>query len=235
MSIAFGVALGQVQGSGAASRELTSLSVTGTDLIILAAVRTETVTKTVSSINWTEAGGGGAQAFTQLGGYKDAEASNHRVSLWYLVNPTQSPTNSRIVATISANDQMYLAADFYTGVAQSSTFNTADEGGPSTTDPGASTTTSDTTGSWAVGVVISGNSGISFLTGTPRQQISTGGGDGQLLDSNAGVNSGVPFAVTWTGGGSFAWITAMMRPAGAVPATGGNPTAGFMTLMGTGN
>lgn len=233
MAIAFVAALGQVQGGGASTQSLTSLSITGTDIVILAAIRTETTSKTVSSLNWDDGSGGSAQSFAQIGGYQNAEAGNHRVSLWYLAGA--STTNSRIIATISANDVMYLAATYYTGVKQSAIFTAAAEGSGTGTSQLA---TSDADGSWHVGVGISANGGFNLASGgLMRQTLNSGGTAGNLLDSNATVANTATNTFTWdTTGTPFAWVTAMMRPPGG--GGGGataSPTAGLLNLMGVGS
>lgn len=208
MAIGYGASLGTTTAGGTNTRSLTSLSISGSDIIMFVAVRTETVSKTVSSLNWDDGSGGSAQAFTQLGTYKDAEGSNHRLSLWYLINP--SPSNSRIICTISANDVVGISACYYTGAKQTSPFTTPSQGGPVNYSSQDQDDTSDADGSWHIGAAISGNAGLAFTAGTQRQACPQ---TGYFADSNAGVNSASSHRLTWGGGSSTAWIMAMMRPA----------------------
>ena len=207
MAIAFGAALGTVNTGGVSSRSLTSLSVSGSNIVIIVGVRTETTSKTVSSLNWDDGSGGSAQAFTQLGTYKDAESNNHRMSLWYLANPNTS--NSRIICTINANDTLGISAAYWTGVAQSSIFTTPSQGGPTTYSSQTQADTSDANGSWHIGASISGNGGWTMVQGTSRQIMPS---TGAIFDSNATVANGVGHTFEWSGGSTTAWITAMMRP-----------------------
>jgi hypothetical protein len=208
MAIAFGASLGSTTGGGASTKSLTSLSISGSNLAIIAVVRTENTARTVSSVVWDNGAGGASQSFTQLGSYLDLEAGNHRLSFWYLVNPTS--TNSRILATISASDVMYLEAVYYTGVAQTSTFTTA-VNSTDTASPGSASDTSDTDGSWHIAIGGSANAGMTPSTGaTERVEVSNNTG---IYDSNATVANTVSHTFNWTWGtGNAGWITAMMRP-----------------------
>lgn len=216
MAIALGASLGSVTGGGASSQSLTSLSISGSDLAIIAVVRTENTSRTVSSVVWDDGSGGSPQSFTQHGSYVDMEASNHRISFWYLLGPSTS--NSRIIATISANDVMYLAAVYYSGVAQSSAFTTASTA-TDTSSPGSQADTSDRDGSWHVAVGGSANAGMTPSTDT-TERVETSNNTG-IYDSNATVANTVSHTFNWTwGGGNAGWITAMMKP----PASASGPT-----------
>lgn len=210
MAIAFGANLGFSLAGGVSTRSLTSLSISGSNKCILVAVRSETTSPTVSSLYFDNGSGGNQQAFTQLGTYKTAEGGNHKISLWYLLNADGA--NSRIIMTGSTTDTWGIWAAYYTGVASSSAFTTPSSGGPQTYSSQTQADTSDAAGSWHIGVIITGNAGLSITQGTARQQGNSGTSNGNLLDSNAPVASGSSDTFGWNGGSSTAWIMAMMRP-----------------------
>lgn len=207
MAIAFGASLGGTVQGGSSGVSLTSLTVSGSNLIILVAVRYNSASVTVSSLNWDNGSGGSAQAFTQLGSYALLDSSNARVSLWYLIGPNTS--NSRVILTNSGSTDTYIASCYYTGVAQSSTFTTPTKT-ENTTNP-TSQDTSDANGSWHIGCASSGNGGIT-PDGNTTQRVEQSDNT-QIADNNAAVNSGNSHTLGWTDGGSTGAITAMMRVA----------------------
>lgn len=207
MAIAYGASLGTVNTGGVSTQNLTSLSISGSDPLLVVGVRTETVTKTVTSAVWDDGSGGSSQSLTQLGTYKDAEAGNHRLSVWYLIAPNTS--NSRVQVTINANDVLGISAAYYTGVDQSTPFNTVASGGPDSAGSWTQLITSDRDGSWGFIGAISGNAGLAFTTGTTRQALP--GPNGFFADSNATIANAGTYTFAWNGGSTSAWIAAMMR------------------------
>lgn len=208
-AIAWVADLGTGNAGGISTRALTSLSLSGTNLNVATGIRTETTSKTVTVMNWDDGSGGSAEALTQLGTYADAESNNHRLSIWYKAGPNTS--NSRLTVTINANDTLGMSAIYYSGVAQSSVFTTVTQGGPTTYSSQSQLNTSDTNGSWQFGGSISGNGGWAFTSGGSARQILPS--TGAFMDSNADIASGNTNTLTWGGGSTTSWITAMMRPA----------------------
>lgn len=212
-AISFGGDLGGVGPTGGVTQRcLTGLTLTGAtpNGIILAGIRSENTNRTHTSIVLDDGAGGALQNFSMVTAtYLDLEANNHRVSYWYLVNPTV--TNTRICGNISASDVMSLGAVFYTGVAQTNVFTVANVI-LDANSPGNQVETSDTDGSWAVGLAESTNQGMSVGANTLVRGYAGTGSQDEFVDGNVDVANAGTHTLNFTWVGQAGWITAMMRP-----------------------
>ncbi len=240
MAITFGADLGGAGTGSTTDASITNLSVTGSNAIIWYWIETDSQGVTVSTLNYDDGAGGGSQAFTQFGTYKDTinDGGTGRFSFWYLVGPTAG-SGRRILGTLSGNSPKQYCAAFWNGVAQTSTLTTVTQG-VDTATPLADTDTSDTNGSWQI-------SGTGTLSGQPIS-ITSGGiirsnrlNNGSVYldcisDSNADVNSGNSNTINyaWVAGHDMAYISAMMRPVASAPATSRSGSGSLLT-MGVGN
>jgi hypothetical protein len=221
-AIAFGASLGTASAGSGTSISKGSLSISGTNLALLFWVATESNNPTVSSMNWDDGSGGSAQAFTQVSSYRiiDTNANIQQISLWGLAAPNAS--NSRVIVNLSGtSNSITLGGVYYTGVAQSSAFTTGSAGNTTGVASYSQADTSDTDGSWHVGITGDNNGTITMGANTTNR-VGIGAFSMVLVDSNATVANGVSHTFNWNqsvGGAREAWVSAMMRPFTVAAAT----------------
>jgi hypothetical protein len=206
-AVAFGGALGSARTGGISTQCITGMTIAGSDRLFILTAYTETL-KTLTNVFIDNGAGGGTQNLTQIGSYQDAEASNHRVSNWYVIAPSTS--NTRVcVSLTSGTDVIDLGAVYYTGVDQVTPFTTAQQVNDNAS-PRNQQDTSDRDGSWQWGAFFSVSSLTSITGGTSRQ--TAGLSTHVLIDSNATVASGATNTFDIVFGGNSVTTSAMIRP-----------------------
>ncbi len=225
MAIAFGASHGGAVAGGASSLSLTSLAIVS-DSLILCAIRYNSGSVTVSSLNLDDGFGGNAQAFTQIDTYAALDSSNARVSLWYLANPNNA--NTRIIVTNSGATDTYMCAAHWTGAATSDIFADASRVENDTSEPWSITNTSARDGSWHVGTMSTGNAGLTPGTGSTQRVEQSD--NLALYDSNGTVANTVTHTFEASGGSNAGIVAAMMQVPAAAPATTTTEGRDFMIM-----
>lgn len=206
MAIAFVDAKGGNNGGVGGNYDLTTLTVSGSNTILLAAATANSGVNQTSGITWDPTGA--AQALTRIG--NEVLAVGRRLSFWYLINPT--PGNKILRYLQTGGDYLLVSASVYSGAKQTGQPDShADSNGGAS--PQTGTTTVVASGCWLV-MAASGESGSTGAgTGaTLRAGDGFGGNINAIMDSNGTVGTGSQ-SLQATSAGNIAWNIISIAPA----------------------